>query len=132
MSKFVMFYIYGDPITKKNSQSMAVNRSTGKMFPVQSKAYKSYEKSALAQIEEMQVGGPYWGDSPCNLKATYYMKTHRRVDLCNLLAATCDILVKAGVIADDNCNIVKSHDGSRVCYDSANPRVEIMLEEAAE
>ena len=57
-------------------------------------------------------------------------KKNSKVDLCNLLGATCDILVKFGVIADDNCKIVKSHDGSRVLLDKENPRVEIEIEEA--
>ena len=57
------------------------------------------------------------------------MPTRHRVDLTNLLNATNDILVKAGVLEDDNCKIVVSHDGSRVFYDKENPRVEIEITE---
>jgi len=124
------FTLLGNPVTKKNSQMMAINRKTGKAFPVQSKTYKDYEKAMLKQIEEKP--GIFWGDRPCNLKCVYFMKSHRNVDLCNLLAATCDILVKAGVIADDNTSIVKSHDGSRVYYDKDLPRVEITITEVLE
>lgn len=124
------FVLTGNPITKKNSQAMAINKKTGKMFPVQSKSYKDYERSCLAQIETKR--DLFWGDRPCNLKATYFMQTHGKVDLCNLLAATCDILVKAGVIADDNTRIVVSHDGSRVYYDKEHPRVEVHITEAME
>ena len=53
------------------------------------------------------------------------MKTKRRVDLTNLLEAVDDMLVKAGVLADDNRDIVAGHDGSRVYYDKDNPRIEI-------
>jgi Holliday junction resolvase RusA-like endonuclease len=56
------------------------------------------------------------------------MCTNRRVDLCNLLEASCDILVDAGILADDNSKIVVAHDGSRVRYDKQNPRVEIEIE----
>ena len=56
------------------------------------------------------------------------MPTRHRVDLVNLLEATCDILVKANVIEDDNCKIIAMHDGSYVTYDKNNPRVEITLE----
>ena len=122
------FTLMGNPVTKKNSQAMAVNRKTGKTFPVQSKSYKEYEKRQLA---EMKLLPGSWGSMPCNLQAVYYMETHRKVDLCNLLAATCDILVKAGFLEDDNCSIVVGHDGSRVRYDKENPRVEITLTEAA-
>lgn len=61
------------------------------------------------------------------MKCVYYMPTRHKVDLCNLLAATCDILVKANVIEDDNSKIIVSHDGSRVLYDKENPRVEIEI-----
>lgn len=56
------------------------------------------------------------------------MPTKHRVDLVNLLEATCDVLVKADVLEDDNSKIVASHDGSRVLYDKANPRAEIYIE----
>ena len=59
------------------------------------------------------------------------MPTHRRVDQVNLLEATLDILVEYGVLADDNSNIVVSHDGSRVLYDKNNPRTEITITDAA-
>ena len=55
------------------------------------------------------------------------MPTKRRVDLGNLQASTCDILVKYKVIADDNCKIVASMDGSKVFYDKDNPRTEITI-----
>ena len=48
----------------------------------------------------------------------------------NLLAAVDDLLVEAGIIADDNSKIVVSHDGSRVLYDKENPRTEITITRA--
>ena len=57
------------------------------------------------------------------------MPTRHKVDLTNLLNATCDILVEAGTIEDDNSRIIVSHDGSRVLYDKENPRVEIEIKE---
>ena len=45
----------------------------------------------------------------------------------NLEAAADDLLVSAGVIKDDNSNIIKSHDGTRVLYDKENPRTEIYI-----
>jgi len=55
------------------------------------------------------------------------MKTKRRVDGLNLLAAIDDILVKHGILEDDNRDTVVSHDGSRVYYDKTSPRVEIII-----
>ena len=119
--------LLGNPVTKKNSQAMAVNRKTGKTFPVQSRNYREYEKKQLTFMSWLTTRP--WGSTPCNIKAVYYMETHQKVDLCNLLAATCDILVKAGFLEDDNCSIVAGHDGSRVLYDKENPRVEITITE---
>lgn len=56
------------------------------------------------------------------------MPTRRRVDLCNLHEALCDVLVKFGVVQDDNCKIIASMDGSRVLYDKENPRTEVYIE----
>ena len=60
------------------------------------------------------------------------MDSLRRVDLANLLEATCDILTHYGVLKDDNSRIVASHDGSRVLLDREHPRAEIYIEEAAQ
>lgn len=113
----------GDPRTKKNSQRIVV-APNGSRFIKPSAQYEQYEKACLWQLK-----GKRWGlQGPLNVKAVYYMATRRRVDLCNLLEATCDILVKAGVIVDDNSSVVAAHDGSRVRYDKENPRVEITIE----
>lgn len=71
-------------------------------------------------------------DYRVNIKAWYYMPTRRRVDITNLHEALHDILVKYGVIADDNCKIVFSTDGSRVLYDKNNPRTEVEITEVDE
>ena len=55
-------------------------------------------------------------------------ETRRRVDLVNLLEATCDMLVHYGILQDDKSDIVYSHDGSYVSYDKNNPRTEIEIE----
>lgn len=114
----------GDPRTKKNSQRICV-LPNGSRFIKPSAQYEAYEKACLWQLK-----GKRWKlEGPLNLRCVYYMATRRKVDLCNLLEATCDILVKAGVIVDDNSTVVASHDGSRVRYDKTNPRVEIEIME---
>ena len=50
------------------------------------------------------------------------------MDLSNLQAAVNDILVKYGVLADDNRNVIYAQDGSRVFYSKENPRTEITIE----
>lgn len=63
------------------------------------------------------------------MECVYYMPTRRRVDLVNLQEATLDILVHYGILADDNCKVVASMDGSRVRYDKRAPRTEITITE---
>lgn len=117
-----------EPATKKNSQQMAYNKATGKRFPVQSKAYRKFEREALKQIPKPKV--PI--SIPVNVKCIFYVKTMRKVDGLNLSAAMDDILVKAGVLEDDNRDVVAGHDGSRVYLDRDNPRIEITITEMPE
>ena len=69
---------------------------------------------------------------PVHVCYKFYMQTRRRVDKLNLQAAADDLLVKAGVLRDDNSRIVCSHDGTRVLYDKENPRTEIYIYEYEE
>lgn len=109
------------PITKKNSQQIVWAK--GRPFIMPSKQYKEYEKSAGFFIKNKNLNIDY----PINLKAAYYMPTRRRVDLVNLLEATCDVLVAYKVVADDNSKVIASMDGSRVYYDKESPRAEITI-----
>ena len=128
MPKLYSAVVLLNPVTKKNSQQILINRKTGRPFISPSKAYKTFEKDCLSQLPKPEK--PI--SSPVNVMCVYYMATKRKVDLCNLIEATCDILVRAGVLADDNSDIVVSHDGSRVLYDKNYPRTEITITEAAE
>ncbi len=118
----ISFTIPLPPRSKKNSQQI-VRLKTGRMLVVQSEKYKELERKSKAYMPKME--SPI--DCPVTLQCVYYMPTRRRVDLVNLLNATCDILVKHGVLADDNSNIVCSVDGSRVHYDRDNPRTEVTI-----
>ena len=112
----------GKPITKKNHQRILRNRRTGQSFISQSNAYLAYEQQCL-KYTPRQARRKI--DTPCRVTCVYYMPDKRRVDMTNLLAATHDILVKAGVLADDNSRIIRSVDGSRVELESVRARVEV-------
>ena len=121
------YTIPGRPVTKKNSMQFAYNKATGRMFIRPSKAFEEYQEAVGWYLRGPTKGAKLAGRY--NVKCVYYMPTHHRVDLGNLIAATCDILVHYKVLEDDNSNIVAAHDGSRVKYDKANPRVEITITE---
>ena len=127
----IQYTIKGDPRTKKNSPIIA---GAGKRCPKcgkfekqwirQGRAYDEFSKTALWQLRPRPKEPIY---CPVNIKCLFYMKTRRRVDSLNLLAAIDDLLVDAEILADDNCQIVVAHDGSRVLYDKDNPRTEITI-----
>lgn len=117
----------GNPITKKNSQRIVTNRSTGRAMIIPSAQYKAYEAACGNAVMFYFKGEPI--AVPVNVQCVYYMQTARKVDLSNLLEATHDILVRYGVLADDNSGIVASVDGSRVAIDRQFPRVEIVITE---
>lgn len=122
-----------DPRTKKNHQRIA---GTGKRCPVckrylrqyvlQSRVHDEYKRKAIrflaGQLEE-----PI--SAPVQVTYLFYMKTHRIVDKSGLMQAADDLLVEAGILADDNSRILVSHDGTRVLYDKENPRTEIYITE---
>lgn len=109
------------PRTKKNSQRIVLVKGRPIIMP--SKLYKQFEKDCKPFIPI--VDSPI--DYPVTVKCLYFMPSKRKVDLTNLLEATDDILVFHNLLADDNSNIICSHDGSRVFYDKLNPRTEIFI-----
>lgn len=135
------------PITKKNSQQIYINSRTKRPFVSQSEAYKKYERSCkeylkpttitktkISSILSDIITTPQSADTagfpisyPVNIQAIYYRADRRRVDLPNLHEALCDILVKHGILEDDNFNIVAGMDGSKVLYDKEHPRTEITI-----
>lgn len=125
------FVINLPPVTKKNSQQILVNKSTGRPFVSPSPQYRKYEAKAKKELvlQAVRCGLNEPIDYPINVKMDFYMGARRRVDLTNLEEACLDTLVAAGIIADDNCNVAASYDGSHVHYDKENPRTEIVIEE---
>lgn len=104
--------------TKKN-HSRVVNVH-GKPIVIPSKQYTDFEKEAIQYCPDWHI------DYPVIIKAVFYMRTRRRIDLNNALQFT-DMLIKAGTIEDDNCNIIVGFDGSRIDYDKDYPRIEVEL-----
>ena len=111
--------------SKKNSQNIIVNPKTHKPMIIQSKLYKEFEQECGYYLLKYKKNI----STPVNLKCTFYVKDKRKRDIVNLLNAIQDILVKYGVIADDNYNIVKSVDGSRIIYEQGREETIIEIEE---
>jgi Holliday junction resolvase RusA-like endonuclease len=84
--------------------------------------YRKYEKAAIKYVPKRDAI-----TSPVCVKCTFYMQTRRAVDRTNLEESIHDILVRAGLLADDNRDIIASGDGTRVFYDKNNPRTEVHI-----
>lgn len=112
------------PITKKNSQRIV--RYGARVSIAPSKQYENYAASAWAYLRPKP---PLPIDFPVEVQCKFYMPNKKRVDLTNLLEAVDDVLVKYGILEDDSCNILVSHDGSRVLHDKDRPRTEIVIRE---
>lgn len=117
-----------NPKTKKNNQKIIRNNKTGALMIIQNDRYKQFEKDAGWFLKK--PASPI--SEPVNIKCVFYRDSRKRVDLTNLLEAIDDILVKYKIIADDNFEIIRGHDGSRVYIDKENPRVEIEIRTLAE
>lgn len=112
------------PVTKKNHGRIVMCGKYPKLLP--SEAYERYSKAAMPFLNSVyNAAGTI--DYPVNLKCVFYLDKRRKGDLAGYLQAIQDLLVTAGILADDNRNIVASVDGSAVLYDKENPRTEITI-----
>ena len=65
-------------------------------------------------------------DEPVAIIVRFYMPTKRKCDTVNLQEALWDILVNAGVLADDNRDVIAWAD-AMTFYDKENPRTEVKI-----
>ena len=109
--------------SKKNSQEIYVNKRTNKRFVTQSDLYKQFENDCFYFLPQLKE--PI--NRPVNLKCTFIVPDRRKRDLTNLENAIADILVKYGVLADDNYKIIQSWDGSRIIYEKGVAKIIIEI-----
>ena len=121
------FVIPGNPTVKKNSNPTGKH---GMRLP--NKQYMPYEMVNLPYlIQYAKDNNITTIDSPVTLKFLFYRQDKIRCDISNLYEAPQDIMTKAGILKDDNCNIVVSHHSdSRVKYDKLFPRTEVYIYKA--
>ena len=105
---------------------MAINPRTNKPIIIQSKYYRQFERDCGYFLKRYAKHIDY----PINLKVTFYVPDRRKRDLTNLENAIADIMIKYGVIEDDNYNIVAGWDGSRIIFENGREETIIEIEEA--
>lgn len=127
----IEFIIPVHPVSKKNSQVIIpVKTKYGKTrhIPIPSQQYRDFEADCLPFFYQVKNQAGVI-DFPVNMAVSFYVSKKLKYDLTNLLEAIDDAAVKAGLILDDNRDIIAGHDGSRVFYDKFNPRIEITITE---
>ena len=113
-----------NPRSKKNSQEIVYNKKTGKRMVIQNKRYTEFEKLCKKYIPKLDKPIDY----PVNLGCHFYVCDARKRDIANYLEAVQDVLVKYGVLEDDNYNIIASLNGCKMEIDRENPRIIITIE----
>ena len=99
---------------KKNSQRIVINKYTKKPMIIQSETYKQFEKDCGIFLKKYETKTIAY---PVNIKCIFYVPNRIKRDLTNLENAIADILVKYGILEDDNYNIIAGWDGSRIIYE---------------
>ena len=117
----IHFTIHAKPRTKKTSQRILRFGRFNKIVP--SKAYCAFEKAVVPPLRR------WWAPrepiaSLVSLSAAIYIDADRAADVHAFYQGLADILVLAGVLADDNRRIIRDWDGSRVYVDRERPRVD--------
>lgn len=118
------FTLLVKPVTKKNHTRNFITK-TGKQIVLPSKQYAEFEKEVVKQIKRLGISEVI--QEPINLKAMFYRDRNYKSDLVGYEQALCDALVKAKILEDDHCGIVRSMDGSKVLTDKLNPRIEVEI-----
>ena len=125
----IEFTIPVHPVSKKNSQQIIpIKTKYGKTrsIIIPSKAYKDFEAECRPFLYQVKAAAGVI-NYPVNMAVLFYVSKKLKYDLTNLLEAIDDAAVTAGLMLDDNRDIIGAHDGSRVLYDKINPRMEITI-----
>lgn len=100
----VVFEIEGIIPSKKNSKTMIVRGNKPRL--ISSKAYKDWEEEQLWRLasRSSQIK-PI--DTPCTIHVQFQSKHKRKWDLSNKFESIADLLVKAGILTDDNWSVLE-------------------------
>ncbi len=115
--------ITGDVPSKKNSKQIIYVR--GKPLLIPSKNHKVWHTQAISQL----YGIKPVASQISALQLIFYPSTKRLFDLSNKTESIMDLLVDAGIIADDNYSIVPELNIKFGGQDKNNPRAEITIYE---
>ena len=114
----------GETPSKKNSR---INTRSGRSFP--NARYTRWHNDAVEQIYRKQLAdkiAPIAEGERVKLTVTFYHGDYKRRDSDNQLSSILDLLVDAGILADDNWQIIPQKEIFDV-FDKDNARAVISI-----
>ena len=127
----ITVHVSGAPRTKKTHNRVV--RAGQRLMVLPSKYWAAWCRDALIEYGVNGASATFYGFQPLttaavNCRALFY-RDALRGDAVGFYQGLADLLEKRGVLKND-AQIV-SWDGSRLCLDRENPRVELVLEPVA-
>ena len=121
------FTITGDVPSKKNSFRIINNKKTGKPFILSSVAKGKWHNRAISQLLENRPNLAIARGNKLILEMTFYSETARAAALDNKATTVLDLLQEAGIIENDNWNVIPKLILEYGGKDKNNPRCEITI-----
>lgn len=119
----VTLVLHGNTPAKKTGQRAFGRGRRKKVLP--SKRHEAWHDQNMAALVLPDVPLPLPGR--VRLSVHFVRQSHRRWDYTNALDAVQDFLVDAGILIDDNAEVLALGDITHE-YDKLNPRAEVTLE----
>ena len=116
--------VHGRTPSKKNSVMTMVRG--GKVLHFPSNDYQKWHKQALGQLKTALKGSPRL-EKVRAVHLCFYSENKRKFDLSNKAESIMDLLVDAGVLIDDNYDVVPELCLTYGGIDKGNPRCEITI-----
>lgn len=98
--------LQGETPSKKNSR---INTRSGRSFP--NKKYMEWQKNAIEHIRALGIKGiNSEAKTRYEIKMTFYHGDKRRRDSDNAVSSIFDMLVKSGILPDDNWQVIPRYE----------------------
>ena len=124
--KFSVPIFFNKCKTKKSNWFLNLNNYTQAS---KNTSYRNSLKQKYAEIVRPLISHLEPIDGPVKLTYTIYRHDNRKFDIGNVGAIVdkfvCDVLVKSGILADDNYDVVKSVEYIWGGVDKDNPRADV-------
>ena len=111
--------------SKKNNKSALVIR--GRAIIITNGKHKKWENDAKRQVLPQVQGMPLPHVPTGRVEFHFYAPDKRRTDLSNKWESVADMLVEAGILEDDNTDILFEILLKFCGVDRENPRAELLL-----